>query len=77
MHRRFHLEREVDVSGISGTGRVAEGVLFSNGRVAISWQAGPHQSTVVWDDIEDVVAIHGHGGATQIVWDDPAEGEDR
>lgn len=70
MHRRFHLERDVDVSGISGTGTVAEGVVFSDESVAIRWVAGDHRSTVVWGDLASVEAIHGHGGATRIVWDD-------
>jgi hypothetical protein len=64
----FHLQREHDVSGISGTGRVAEGVEFSDGTVAIRWMAREHQSTVVWSSIADVEAIHGHGGVTKIVW---------
>jgi hypothetical protein len=29
------------------------------------------RSTVVWDDVDDVNKIHGHGGATRIVWVDP------
>jgi hypothetical protein len=70
MSRRFHLERDVDVSGISGTGIVAEGVEFSDGAVVIRWVTGKHRSTVVWPGIADVEAIHGHGGATRIVWDD-------
>ncbi|MFJ7999009.1 hypothetical protein ACIQ7D_17935 [Streptomyces sp. NPDC096310] len=28
-------------------------------------------STVNWDRIEDAEAVHGHGGHTVIVWDDP------
>lgn len=68
--RRFHLERDVDVSGISGTGTVAEGVRFSDGITEIRWVTGEHRSTVVWPSIADVEAIHGHGGATRIVWDD-------
>lgn len=68
--RRFILQRDEDETGISGTGVVAEGVLFSNGRVAIAWIAGEHQSTVVWDDIESVEYIHGHNGKTRIVWID-------
>lgn len=70
MSRRFHLERDVDVSGISGIGTVAEGVEYSDGTVAIRWLVGGHRSTVVWDDIAAVEAIHGHSGATRIVWDD-------
>lgn len=70
--RRFELQRDVDVSGVSGTGVVAEGVVFSDGAAAVRWIAGEHRSTVVWDDVESVEAIHGHGGATRIVWQDPA-----
>lgn len=68
MSRRFHLERDVDVSGISGTGIVAEGIEFTDGTTVIRWVTGDHRSTVVWPSIAAVEAIHGHGGATRIVW---------
>lgn len=67
--RNFILQRDVDVSGISGTGAVAEGVEFSNGRVVVAWQ-GSTPSVVVWDSIDQVEKIHGHNGATKIVWVD-------
>lgn len=35
--RRFVLERSEDLTGTSGVGVVAEGVVFSNGHVAYSW----------------------------------------
>lgn len=66
--RRFQLHRDVDVSGISGVGVVAEGVEFSDGTAVVRWVTGDHRSTVVWDRIEAVEAIHGHGGATRIIW---------
>lgn len=66
--RAFILQRDVDVSGISGVGTVAEGVEFSDGTVVIRWIVGEHQSTVVWPSIAAVEAIHGHGGATRVVW---------
>jgi len=67
MTRCFQLARDVDVSGISGTGIVADGVVFPDGVTVIRWR-GDRQSTVVWPSIEDVEAIHGHGGATRIQW---------
>ncbi|WP_119071627.1 hypothetical protein [Aggregatilinea lenta] len=67
--RNFILQRDVDVSGISGTGAVAEGVEFSNGRVVVAWQ-GAIPSVVVWDNIDQVEKIHGHNGSTKIVWVD-------
>lgn len=66
--RRFHLIRSQDISGVSGTGLVAEGVVFSDGTTVIRWVAGDHRSTVVWNSVESVEVIHGHNGATQIVW---------
>ena len=67
--RRFVLERDHDVSGISGTGTVAEGVQFTDGKVVIRWY-GARPSTVVWESIEHAEAVHGHNGATRFVWQD-------
>jgi len=67
--RRFHLVRHRDPSGISGTGIVADGVQFRDGQVVVRWR-GERSSTVIWPGIEDVQAIHGHGGATTIAWED-------
>lgn len=68
--RRFTLFRHEDKTGISGVGVVAEGIQFSDGRVAIRWIAGEHHSTVLWDDMASVEAINGHGGATTVEWVD-------
>jgi hypothetical protein len=67
--RRFHFMRLEDASGVSGCGVVAEGVVFSNGKVALEW-FGEHSSTNVYDSLADVEYIHGHGGRTRIVFDD-------
>lgn len=72
MIRRFELIRHKDVSGVSGTGLVAEGSLFTDGTVVIRWY-GDKPSTVVWSDIDHVIAVHGHGGNTEFRWcDEPA-----
>jgi len=68
--RRFHFMRLQDASGVSGCGKVAEGVIFSNGKVALEW-FGDHSSTNVYDSLADVEFIHGHQGRTKIVFDDP------
>lgn len=62
----FTLVRDVDVSGISGTGVVADGVLWPDGSVSVRWR-GEHPSIVFWTSMESVKAIHGHNGATRIV----------
>lgn len=65
----FHLLREIDDSGISGTGVVAEGVEFSDGVCVLRWMT-EISSTVMYQSIEDVKRIHGHHGHTKIVWED-------
>jgi len=67
--RRFHLQRDTDVTGASGTGRVADGVQFTDGTVAMRWRHR-HASTVTWAHIDDAIAVHGHDGATRLIWDD-------
>lgn len=70
--RRFLVYRYVDVSGVSGVGVVAQGVQWSDGSVSIRW-TGKHPSTVAWDNTDDVVAVHGHQGSTELRWlDEPA-----
>lgn len=63
----FLLVRDEDVSGVSGTGKVAEGVEFTDGKVAIRWY-GDSKSTVVWDSLDDAIKIHGHDGRTRVEW---------
>jgi hypothetical protein len=68
--RRFELHRDEDVSGVSGTGVVAEGVAFSNdGPVALRWTSEWPTSVVFHDrGVESLEAVHGHNGRTRIVW---------
>jgi hypothetical protein len=67
--RRFHLQRQEDTSGISGTGNVAQGVEFDDGTCAMRWLT-EFRSTALYDNIRDLVKIHGHNGATIVVWID-------
>jgi hypothetical protein len=65
--RRFTLIRHEDVTGVSGTGFVAEGVEFSDGIVVVRWR-GAHATTTVHESFASVEAIHLHGGRTSAVW---------
>lgn len=65
--RRFQLDRSVDVTGASGVGVVADGVLWPDGTVSIRWR-GPKPSVVFWEDLAHAEAVHGHGGHTRFVW---------
>lgn len=68
--RTFELHRDEDVTGVSGTGIVAEGAVFDDGAVALRWIVGEHRSTGAWASIEAVIAVHGHDGRTRLVWTD-------
>jgi hypothetical protein len=63
----FTLERDVDVSHVSGTGTVADGVLWPTGMVAICWR-GECSSVSVWQSLDDAMKIHGHNGNTRAVF---------
>jgi hypothetical protein len=67
--KRFWLQRNEDVSGVSGVGRVAEGVQFTNGKCALSWLT-PMSSIVIYDSVSVCEAIHGHDGATIVIWEE-------
>ena len=69
--RRFELHRDVDDTGTSGTGVVAEGVEFSDGTVALRWTSAWPTSVVFHDrGMAAVEAVHGHNGHTRIVFCD-------
>jgi hypothetical protein len=70
--RRFRLIRDEDVSGVSGTGTVAEGIVFSSGKAVLSWCSEYH-SVTVFDSVRDLETVHGHEGRTRIEWLDPVE----
>ena len=65
--RRFHLLRTEDPTGISGTGCVAEGVVFSSGWVAMTWLTDTATITF-FRSVDQVEAIHGHGGTSILVF---------
>lgn len=66
--RRFWLERAEDVSGTSGTGRVAEGIVFSNGWCALHWLS-KYTSVAFYQSVAELEAIHGHEGRTRVVFE--------
>lgn len=67
--RPFVLQRDIDITGVSGTGTVADGVVWPDGTVALRWR-GRRPSSVTWDSIDDALSVHGHDGATRVVWSD-------
>jgi hypothetical protein len=71
--RHFQLHRDTDVSGVSGLGHVADGVIFSDGHAAIHWLGRWPTTTPHPEGIVSVKGVHGHGGATRIVLLDSPE----
>jgi hypothetical protein len=69
--RRFVMDRDVDVSGMSGTGIVAEGVVFTDGTAVLRWLT-EHTSTAIYPTVGELITIHGHGGTTRLHWVDDA-----
>jgi len=63
--KEFYLNRVEDESGVSGTGRIAQGVILDNGKVALTWLS-EHPSVTIYDNIGEVRAIHGHAGKTEL-----------
>lgn len=63
----FYVYRMEDISGVSGTGLVAEGIQFTNGKVAVTWRTEVN-SVTVYDSMLDAMKIHGHGGYTKFIW---------
>ncbi len=58
--RKFVMVRNHDSGGVSGTGRVLEGIEFSNGKVAVTWlgKGLSAMSVAVYDSLDDFRAIH-------------------
>jgi len=64
--RPFQVIRISDVSGVSGTGVIAEGTEWSDGSCSVRW-LGADPCTQNWETgIKSFLKIHGHGGMTYI-----------
>lgn len=68
--KEFHLFRKKDISGTSGVGIVARGVILPSGKCALEWTTF-HSSICIYQNIEDVTSIHGHNGATEVIMGAP------
>lgn len=66
--RRLALHRRPDLSGVSGIGLVAFGTVYPTGRTTLAWCAGDIASVTVYDSVDQVLQIHGHACATDLMW---------
>lgn len=64
----YKLNRREDITGVSGIGIVAEVVEFTDGLCVVRWIKGATlanvASTVIYTTKEELLRVHGHGGAT-------------
>lgn len=65
MLRQFILVRHKDVTGTSGRGIVAEGVVFEDGQAVLKWLRKPY-SLGVYPSLKNLIDVHGHEGNTQV-----------
>ncbi|MFI6465700.1 hypothetical protein [Streptomyces sp. NPDC050538] len=64
--RLFVLRRHVDVSGVSGTGVIADGAEWPDGTASIRWR-GEHPKIDFADrGMPTLHFVHGHSGATEV-----------
>jgi hypothetical protein len=74
--RTFTMYRRLDISATHDQNQTNppsdpqfEGVVFSDGKVAIRWLMAK-RSVAVWDSLEDMMAIHGHPEyGSELIWD--------
>lgn len=64
--KTFYLMRFEDVHGNSGTGVVAEGIIFDSGMCAMTWLSDIPTVTN-FRRIQDVTKLHGHDGKSVVV----------
>lgn len=67
----FALVRHEDETGVSGTGTVAFGAVFPNGKTVVAWVVPDKPNSVaVYDTIHDMFGVHvgPHKGKTEISW---------
>jgi hypothetical protein len=66
--KTFYLRRNEDVSGKSGTGRIAQVAEFDDGVVVVHWNGDSTKagiaSTEVFNSLDDMMKVHGHEGRT-------------
>ena len=73
--KTFYLFRHTDVNGLSGTGVVAVGAVYPNGKAHMQWVSFK-SSFEMHESIDALIDIHGHNGATELIWGDPPCGDE-
>ena len=53
----FKMYRKYDISGVSGTGYILDGIIFDDGITIVKWRSN-HSSISIFKSFEDFKAIH-------------------
>lgn len=64
----FLLVRHRDMTGVSGTGIVAEGVEWSDSSASLRWRGDHPTTTFFQTGLGGVRTIHGHQGNTDVIY---------
>lgn len=64
--RKLYLLRHEDLHGHSGIGTVAEGVIFHNGMVALTWFS-EWETMTTFKNVQVLKRLHSHEGRTEII----------
>lgn len=67
----FYLKRKEDETGISGTGIIALGAEFYPSGVCVLKWITSTSSLGIYDNIHEMIEIHGHGGKTEMIYGNP------
>jgi hypothetical protein len=55
--RAFTVHRAADATGVSGTGRVLDGVIFHTGQVVVCWRSG-YGSVTIFENWKAFDSVH-------------------
>lgn len=72
----FFLLRQIDDSGVSGTGIVARGVQLLDGQCVLQWTS-KYRSIALYPNMTELLKIHGHDGHTKLMIGNPSFGSTR
>lgn len=67
--KQFYLNRKIDLSGVSGTGIIAYGVILPSGRVVMEWVT-EHKSIAIYDGINEIQILHAQPDKTELIFFD-------
>lgn len=73
--RSFEMIRKDDETGISGTGKVVEGVVFTDGECVVKWvvENSMGRCVAIWPNLASFLSIHVYphpDNKTEIIFDD-------